>query len=277
MSRGKAVLCARARMPMLWTAASLILVTGLGSRLTDGAWLSVLTPIAFALFAVAMALYLRVGTVRDEPLEIASPVAGRWVAVNSPAVRVPSHGLHAYGQTYAIDVVHDPVDDPRPAFGWWPLAARADTFPAFGQPVLAPADGVVAGVHDRERDHWSRNSWPAMLYVLVEGSLRELLGPGRILGNHVVLDLGGGRYTALAHLRRGSVRVRKGQRVAAGEQVAACGNSGNSTEPHVHFQVMDHPSVLFAAGLPFSLTRYETEDGVHTGVPGNGEAFVVPA
>jgi hypothetical protein len=50
----------------------------------------------------------------------------------------------------------------------------------------------VVRAHDRERDHWSRTSPPAMLYLVLEGTVRELLGPGRILGNHVVLDLGGG-------------------------------------------------------------------------------------
>jgi murein DD-endopeptidase MepM/ murein hydrolase activator NlpD len=89
-----------------------------------------------------------------------------------------------------------------------------------------------------------------MLYLIAEGTVRELLGPGRILGNHLVLDLGDGVYAALAHLRRGSLRVRPGDRVTAGQQLAACGNSGNSTEPHLHFQLMDHPSVLLAAGLP---------------------------
>jgi murein DD-endopeptidase MepM/ murein hydrolase activator NlpD len=83
---------------------------------------------------------------------------------------------------------------------------------------------------------------------MAEGSLRELTGPSRVLGNHVVLDLGDGVYAVLAHLRHGSLRVAKGQRVRAGQQVAECGNSGNSTEPHLHFQLMDHRSVLFAAG-----------------------------
>jgi murein DD-endopeptidase MepM/ murein hydrolase activator NlpD len=93
-----------------------------------------------------------------------------------------------------------------------------------------------------------------MLYLVAEGMVRELLGPGRILGNHVVLDLGGGVYAALAHLRRGSLLVRRGDRVAAGQQLAECGNSGNSAEPHLHFQLMDHPSVLQAAGLPLRFT-----------------------
>ena len=61
-------------------------------------------------------------------------------------------------------------------------------------------------------------------------------------GNHVVLDLGSGEYALLAHLRRGSVRVRPGQRVRRGETLGRCGNSGNSSEPHLHFHVQDRPS-----------------------------------
>ena len=124
-----------------------------------------------------------------------------------------------------------PPKGPAPQFGTGPAFRSPEDFPAFGRPVLAPADGLVVRVHGRERDHRSRSSWPSLLYLFAEGSLRELTGPGRVLGNHVVLDLGDGVYAVLAHLRRGSLRVTKGQRVAAGEQVAECGNSGNSTEP----------------------------------------------
>jgi hypothetical protein len=85
--------------------------------------------VGLATFAVGMALYLRLGTLRRAPREVAMPVAGRWRAINSPADRVPSHGLHAYGQTYAIDLVHEPTEGgPRPGFGWWPLARRPRTF-----------------------------------------------------------------------------------------------------------------------------------------------------
>jgi hypothetical protein len=48
---------------------------------------------------VAFAIYLRLGTVRRPAVEVALPVSGRWLAFNSPADRVPSHHLHAYGQT----------------------------------------------------------------------------------------------------------------------------------------------------------------------------------
>jgi hypothetical protein len=203
--------------------------------------------------AALLLIFAPYGQVKRPPIEVRSPVRGRWIAVNSPADKVPSHGVHSCGQTYAIDLVHWPDEStPWQAVQRRPLVRRPDSFPGFGQPVLAPASGTVVKVRGFWRDHWSRNSWPALLYLLVEGNLRELLGPGGLLGNHVVLDLGDGVYAALAHLRHGSVRVTKGQRVTVGQQIAECGNSGNSSEPHLHFQLMDHPWASIAAGPPFS-------------------------
>jgi hypothetical protein len=261
------VLAARVRMPLLWAGAATLLANLV---LDLPAWLRLS---GVAVLVAGFALYFRFGTVRRPPVEVDSPVAGRWLAVNSPADKVPSHGLHAYGQTYAVDLVHEPREGARPQFGQGPSFRGPEEFPAFGQPVLASAAGVVVRVHDRERDHRSRSSWPSLLYLVLEGSLRELTGPGRVLGNHVVVDLGDGVYAVFAHLRRGSIRVAKGQRVAAGEQLAECGNSGNSTEPHLHFQLMDHPSVLFAAGLPFRLASFEVDGKVEAGVPANGRPF----
>jgi hypothetical protein len=264
-----AVALARLRMPLIYLGLAAIAVDSFLRDLPRWPLLGLL--------AVAFAIYLRLGTVRRPPVEVDPPVAGRWLAFNSPADRVPSHHLHAYGQTYAIDLVHDSAGGRRPGLAWWPPARRPGDFPGFGQPVLAPADATVVRAHDAERDHWSRTSPPALLYLAVEGAVRELLGPGRILGNHLVLDLGGGVYAALAHLRRGSLRVRVGDRVAAGQPLAECGNSGNSTEPHLHFQLMDHPSVLLAAGLPFRFHHYQVGDADQAGVPSNRETFSASA
>jgi murein DD-endopeptidase MepM/ murein hydrolase activator NlpD len=67
--------------------------------------------------------------------------------------------------------------------------------------------------------------------MLIEGAVREMSGATRVTGNHLVLDLGDGTYVMYAHLQRGSLAVRVGDRVGAGQQLARCGNSGNSTEP----------------------------------------------
>ena len=64
-----------------------------------------------------------------------------------------------------------------------------------------------------------------------------------------------------------------GDRVATGQQLAECGNSGNSSEPHLHFQLMDHPSVLLAAGLPLRFERYQVAGAARAGVPGNLQPF----
>ncbi len=213
------------------------------------------------LLALGMVCYFRLGVHRGEPVLLQPPVRDRWIAVNSPADRVPSHHLTAYGQGQAVDLVHDPGDDTRPRFGWWPLARRPEEFPGFGQPVCSPTEGTVLRVVTRRRDHWSRTSGPALLYFVLEG-VREFLGPSQILGNHVIIECGERRFAVLAHLRRGSVQVRPGQRVSAGQPIAECGNSGNSTEPHLHVQLMDHPNPLFAAGLPILFDTPETGAGL---------------
>ncbi|NEB12134.1 M23 family metallopeptidase [Streptomyces coelicoflavus] len=206
-----------------------------------------------------------------EPVGVAPPVTGRWSALNSPADRTPSHGIHAYGQTFAIDLVAEPEPGARPGFrALWPVARRPRDFPAFGAPLLAVADGTVVRADDGQRDHLSRTSLPALLYLMVvEGSVREMAGVRRIVGNHLILDLGDGTHALYAHVRRGSFTVREGDRVRAGQVLARCGNTGNSTEPHVHFQLMDGPDPDTARGVPF------TWHGI--GVPRNGEVFEVAA
>ncbi|MGH2962998.1 MAG: M23 family metallopeptidase [Solirubrobacterales bacterium] len=262
------VLIARVRAPLMWLFfAAVIASVVIGVSI----W------IALGLFVAALVANLWLGTVRREPTRVGVPVVGRWQAMNSPADRVPSHYLHTYGQTYAIDFLCEPEDRPRPAFGSRPAFRRPEDFPGYGQKVLAPAAGTVVRTVDDQRDHRARNSALGVLFVfVVESAPRELLGPSRILGNHVVLDLGDGVYSALAHLRRGSLGVAEGDRVEAGDPIAECGNSGNSTEPHLHFQLMDSPRTLFAAGLPFEFDRFEVNGRRERGVPGKDEPFVAP-
>ncbi|MCM2515205.1 M23 family metallopeptidase [Streptomyces griseoincarnatus] len=229
--------------------------------------------LAYAVLVVAN----RWGGAPDSPraarpsVEVEPPVAGRWIALNSPADHTPSHHTHAYGQTFAIDVVAEPEPGSRPPFrALWPVARRNADFPAHGAPLHAVADATVVRATDTARDHLSRGSLPALAYLmLLEANVRDLLGAGRILGNHVVLDLGGGAYALYAHLRRDSLTVREGDRVHAGQVLAQVGNSGNSTEPHLHFQLMDGPDPDTARGIPF-IWR-----GI--GVPRNNEVFEVPS
>ncbi|HEY0637314.1 MAG TPA: peptidoglycan DD-metalloendopeptidase family protein [Pseudonocardiaceae bacterium] len=224
----------------------------LGSVL-PGAVLVVMGVLGFLLLTVGTALNFLPGAPRVAPRVIAPPVRGRWSALNSPANKVPSHGTHGYGQTFAVDLIFEPADDSRPRFGRGPGFRPPADYPGFGRPLLAPDDGTVVSARDGARDHLSRSSWAAFGYLMLEGVVRELFGTRFMLGNHVVLRLDDGVYALLAHLRHGSVAAAPGQRVARGQEIGQCGNSGNSSEPHVHVQLMDSPRPFLAAGLPFLL------------------------
>lgn len=248
---------ARIRMPLL-ALGVVTLVAGLLISV-PGWWRAA----SLALVFIGFALYFRLGTPDGKPVDVVPPVRGQWLAMNSPTSRVPSHHLHGWAQTYAIDLVADPPTGARPGVGWWPVARRPEDFPGFGRPVAAPIDGTVVHRVDAMRDHWSRTSPLAMLYFIVE-SVRELIGPVGVLGNHVVVQRDDGACVLLAHLKHHSVRVKSGERVRAGEVVGACGNSGNSTEPHVHIQAMDRPSTWIAAGLPLCFDGTSPpENGAH--------------
>lgn len=209
------------------------------------------------------------------------PFRGRWLAQNSPARRVPSHGTHLFATTYAIDFIAVRGRRTAATWDWRTLASTepVERFFAFGQPILAPTSGTVVSVHDGEADHEARRS-PLVLvpYALTQAG-RVRGGAGALAGNHVILEReGGGGHVALAHLRAGSMRVRAGESVAAGQEVATCGNSGNSTQPHLHIQLMDSADPFTAQGLPLSFRDYRLwprRGGppvvVGRGIPGESE------
>jgi hypothetical protein len=199
-----------------------------------------------------------------EPVVLSLPFDGPWLTQNSPARRVPSHGSDLFGERYAIDFVA--VDERRRTAhrrDWRTFLATEppERFVAFGRPILAPAAGRVVAVHDGEVDHEARRSQPALVpYALGQaGRLRQ--GVRAIAGNFVVLGLEEQRpaFVALVHLQHGSLRVGPGDTVRPGERLAACGNSGNSTQPHVHLQVMDRSDPSHAQGLPMVFRRFREQ------------------
>ncbi|MBL8207092.1 MAG: M23 family metallopeptidase, partial [Blastocatellia bacterium] len=78
-------------------------------------------------------------------------------------------------------------------------------------------------------------------------------------GNHVILDLGNGRYAFDTHLQPGSLRVKVGDKVKVGQVLGLVGNSGNSTEPHLHFHLSDANSPLGSEGLPYVFASFEVQ------------------
>lgn len=275
----------RVRVPVFYASAGLILA-GTAAGLVVGGRVGEVFVLAPALGSLGLLLgfvSLAVGPWHlPEPdrVPVLAPVLGRWVAVNSPATKVPSHGVRAYGQAFAIDLVHEPLGGTatRPGFGTGSAMRPVTDYPAFGQPVRAMLDGEVVVVVDGQRDHRARSTTWGVVYMMAEGAIRELGGPRFVVGNHVVVRAADGVYALVAHLQRGSAQVRVGETVRAGQVLGRCGNSGNSSEPHVHAQLMDRASPWTGQGLPLVFTGIHLDDEpvARDGVPVDDQPLTVP-
>jgi hypothetical protein len=179
------------------------------------------TNVLVAIGTVFLAIQLvPVYTPPADPVAIDSPLVGEWAMLAGGRSELISHHYRTPTVSNAVDFVqldeegrgHD--GDPKRETSWY----------GFGKPVLSPADGTVVSVSDVHPDEPVGN-----------------IGQNPSTGNHILLDIGSGRYAVLAHLQQGSARVNKGERVRLGQQIAAVGDSGDSLVPHLHFQVQDSP------------------------------------
>jgi hypothetical protein len=122
---------------------------------------------------------------------------------------------------------------------------RNESWFGFGKPVLAVADGIVAAVIDDQPD--DRNFNPASI---------AMHGTMRVWGNYVVVDHGHGEHSLYGHIRKGSSRVKAGQKVRRGEALAAIGSSGSSMFPHLHFELQTGVGTD-SEGLPSTFTDFD--------------------
>jgi hypothetical protein len=210
------------------------------------------------------------------------PLRGQWLAAQSPADRIPSHGTDVLGQRYAFDLVRL---DARPGAAYRPpgvlrallLGVPTRDWHGYGEPVHAALDGevlaAVDGVPEPRRVQPVRESLLALRNSLAFRPTPEWVS--RLVGNHVILRHGS-TCSVYAHLAPGSVVIRPGQAIAAGDVLGRVGHTGNSTAPHLHFQLMDDPDPLTARGVPCAFRAYEAERDcrwvrVERGIPGRRE------
>lgn len=144
----------------------------------------------------------------------------------------------AAAQRYAIDFLQ--VDDELRRFA--SDSTRNESYYIFGADISAVAPGRVVAVRDGIPENAPAGAPPEV-------------APGEGNGNFVIQDLGDGRLALYAHLRTGSVNVRPGDAVAGGQKLGAVGNTGRSTEPHLHFHVMDAAD----EGLPYVFDRFRLD------------------
>jgi murein DD-endopeptidase len=196
--------------------------------------------------------------VRTGLIVISPPLQGeQWLAANGPSntsghrrALIALDGRAVIAQRFAIDWVK--VGEGGKTYRGDPLDNK--NYYAYGSNALAVADGIVTEVKDGIPQNIPGLNSRAVPITL------ETVG-----GNHVILNIGNGNYAFYAHLQPGSIRVKLGDRVHRGQVLGLVGNTGNSTEPHLHFHVSNASSPLASEGLPYSLRSFEVE-GKATGL-----------
>lgn len=133
---------------------------------------------------------------------------------------------------------------------------KNESYVDYGTEILAVADATVVSV----LDGLEANA-PGVLPA-EDPALAAKLTVENVDGNHVILDLGDGVYAMYAHMISGSLRVKAGQRVQEGEVLGKLGNTGNANASHLHFQLMDGPSLLEADSLPYVFKSFEYDGQV---------------
>jgi hypothetical protein len=169
-----------------------------------------------------------------------------WVNANGCCLEVgphrfvtnPMNGTLDPSEQFAIDWIK--IDREGKAFRG--DGKKPEQWLCYGVALLAVAPGTVVEVM-RDLPDEPPGIAPTNLTV------------PEIAGNHVLLDLGSGRYAMYAHLAPHSATVHVGDRVKAGDKLGLLGNSGNTTGPHLHFQISDRPSTLDTTSLPFVFER----------------------
>ena len=189
-----------------------------------------------------------VAIARHAATVIAPPLrGGRWALVSSVHRRslLPINGGLHNAQRFAVDFSALLDTSGRTHVG---SADRNASYFNYGQPVVAVAAGTVVEAVDRYPDQIPNHNVP------VSAEAAD--------GNHVIIKLAAGVFAGYAHLKPGSVRVHLGERVHTAQVLALLGNSGNTTGPHLHFQLMTRPSLLDADGLPFVVDRFRLDGRV---------------
>ena len=181
-------------------------------------------------------------------------IAGLWILPPKPDLPVPKRNTtplalplkgtwHVYwgGDTKALNQHHG-VPCQHFAFDFLVTDDKGKTFRgegnanedyyAFGRLILAPADGVVTDVIRGVRDNTPSS-----------------MNPYSALGNAVFIQHGKHEVSVLAHLKQGSIKVKVGDKVTRGQELGLCGNSGNSSEPHLHYHLQNTVLMHEATGI----------------------------
>lgn len=134
---------------------------------------------------------------------------------------------------------------------------RNENYYCFGQPVLTPGDGIVIAIENN-----------------IEDNVPGKMNPSQPMGNYVIIDHGNSEFSFLAHFKMGSIVVKLAEKVKSGQLLGLCGNSGNSSEAHLHFHIQNTATFNLGEGLPAQFQSYLADGiAVSRGEPVRGQTI----
>ncbi len=155
------------------------------------------------------------------------PFKGEWSVTWGGDTKELNYHVESVAQKNAFDIlIRDSNGSTHKGDG-----QKNEDYYAFGQELFAPCDGEVVLVVDGVKDN-----------------LPGTLNPVYVPGNTVIIKTDLGEYVFFAHFKQHSIVVKQGQKVKAGELLGLCGNSGNSSEPHIHFHLQNVEDMNIAVG-----------------------------
>ncbi len=156
------------------------------------------------------------------------PVTGEWFVFWGGDTKEQNYHVESEAQKHAFDLLV--VDAGGKTFKG--SGTKNEDYFAFGKEILAPCEGEVVLAVDGVKDN-------------IPGEMNPIYIPG----NSVMIRTANNEYLLFAHFRQGSVRVKQGQKLKTGDVLGLCGNSGNSSEPHLHFHLQNVEDMTRATGV----------------------------
>jgi murein DD-endopeptidase MepM/ murein hydrolase activator NlpD len=156
------------------------------------------------------------------------PFTGEWFVFWGGDTKEQNYHVENVAQKNAFDII---ITDTK-GKSYKTDGTRNEDYYAFGQPLIAPCDAEVLIVVDGIADN-------------VPGEMNR----EQVTGNTVVLKTANNEYLLFAHFKQNSIKVKKGEAVKKGQLLGLCGNSGNSSEPHLHFHIQNKEKMNLSTGI----------------------------
>jgi hypothetical protein len=172
--------------------------------------------------------------VKTNQTQLALPFRGHWLVGWGGDTRELNQHHDSPSQRFAFDLL-GLGEDGKTRRG---KSDSNEDYYAFGREILAPADGDVINVTDGVADN-------------APGSMNR----SATVGNCVVIQHREGEVSVLCHFKQGSILVKPGDKVKRGQVLGQCGNSGNSSEPHIHYHLQDSPMLQAGFGVKCVFTQ----------------------